>query len=230
MRRPSSPQTKIAAGILAAAVGFLAVIQARQEGDPVGRLEAESPEDLASILADLNTEADALAQRVSSLRVQIERYRSSSQRGRLALEDARESLADLEVLAGGSPAEGPGVTLTINDPPGRVGWEAILDLVQEIRDAGAEALSVGGMRIVVSTWFGPAAEGLSVDGRAVSPPYRLSAIGEQDALGEALKIQGGPLSIMAAQPGVSVSIAGRDSLVVPALPEAMAFHYARPAS
>jgi uncharacterized protein YlxW (UPF0749 family) len=230
MRPPSRPQTKIAAGLLAAAVGFLAVIQARQVGDPAARLEAESPEDLARILADLNAEADSLARQVSTLRVKIERYRSTSERGMLTVRDARRTVADLQVLAGVVPVEGPGIELIISDPQGLAGWEAILDLVQELRDAGAEALAINGRRIAVSTWFGPAEEGVSVDGRPVVPPYRLAAIGLADGLRDALELQGGPLAVLTAQPGIDAEIVERETLSLSALPGEIGFQYARPAS
>jgi uncharacterized protein YlxW (UPF0749 family) len=230
LRPASRPQTKIAAAALAGLVGFLAVIQARQQDDPAARLEAESPEDLARILADLNAEADALGRQVSSLRVKIERYRSTSQRGRLTIRDARQTVADLRVLAGVVPVEGPGISLTITDPERRVRWEGLLDLVQELRDAGAEALSINGRRIAVSTWFGPAETGVSVDGHELTAPYRLAAIGAADALRGALEIRGGPLAVMAADPGITAAIEEQDALSLPALPDEIRFQYARPTS
>jgi uncharacterized protein YlxW (UPF0749 family) len=230
LRPASRPATKLAAAILAGAIGFLAVIQARQQADPAARLESERPEDLARILADLNAEADLLARQVSSLRVRIERYRSSGEKGRLALEDARESLADLQVLAGLVAATGPGVELTVIDPQGRVSWEAILDLVQELRDAGAEALAIDGRRVVVSTWFGPAERGMEVDGEPIEPPFEIHAVGSPDALREALEIQGGPVAVIAAEPGVEVTIVERGRLTLPSLQRSLQFQYARPTS
>lgn len=230
LRPASRPATKVAAAILAGAIGFLAVIQARQQADPAVRLESERPEDLARILADLNAEADVLARQVSSLRVRIERYRSSGEKGRLALEDAKESLADLQVLAGLVPTTGPGVKLTVTDTQGQVTWESILDLVQELRDAGAEALAIDGHRVVVSTWFGPADGGVAVDGEAVRPPFELEAVGSPNALREALQIRGGPVAVMDAEPGVAVAIVEHGHLTLPALQRPIEFQYARPTS
>jgi uncharacterized protein YlxW (UPF0749 family) len=230
LRATSRPATKLAAGILAGAIGFLAVIQARQQADPAARLASERPEDLARILADLNAEADVLARQVSSLRVRIERYRSSGEKGRLALADAKESLADLQVLAGLVPATGPGVRLLVTDAQGRVTWEGILDLVQELRDAGAEALAIDGRRIVVSTWFGPADGGVAVDGEAVRAPFSIEAVGSPETLREALEIRGGPVAVMDAEPGVAVAIDEHGHLTLPPLQRAIEFQYAHPTS
>ena len=230
LRPTSRPATKLAAGILAGAIGFLAVIQARQQADPAARLASERPEDLARILADLNAEADVLARQVSSLRVRIERYRSSGEKGRLALADANESLADLQVLAGLVPTTGPGVRLLVTDPQGRVTWEGILDLVQELRDAGAEALAIDGHRIVVSTWFGPSDGGVAVDGEPVRAPFSIEAVGSPDTLREALQIRGGPVAVMDAEPGVAVAIVEHGNLTLPPLQRTIEFQYARPTS
>jgi uncharacterized protein YlxW (UPF0749 family) len=230
LRPASRPATKVAAAILAGAIGFLAVIQARQQADPAARLESERPEDLTRILADLNAEADVLARQVSSLRVRIERYRSSSEKGRLALKDAKEALADLQVLAGLVPTTGPGVKLTVTDTQGRVTWEGMLDLVQELRDAGAEALAIEGRRVVVSTWFGSADGGVAVDGEPVRAPFEIEAVGSPNALREALQIRGGPVAVMDAEPGVTVAIVEHGNLTLPALQGPIEFQYARPTS
>jgi uncharacterized protein YlxW (UPF0749 family) len=193
------------------------------------RLAAERPDDLTRILAALNDEADRLARQVSALRVKLLRYRGSTRSDELALRDARESLADLQVLSGSVPVEGPGLEIVIDDPDGRVGWEALLDLVQELRDAGAEAVAVNGVRVVASTWLGPGDTGAVVDGELVSPPYRFQAIGPADGLEEAMDIPGGPLSVIAAQPRTGTELRPSERLSLPAATGDLSFRYARPA-
>jgi uncharacterized protein YlxW (UPF0749 family) len=62
----------------------------------------------------------------------------------------------------------------------------------------------------------------------VAAPYRLAAIGAADSLREALEIRGGPLAVMAAEPGVAATIEEQTMLSLPALPEEIRFQYARP--
>lgn len=229
MRPPSRTQTRIALVAVALVVGFLVGVRAGQRDDPTSRLAAETPQDLTRILADLNAEADGLSRQVAELRVKLVRYRDLRQRDDVALEDARKALADLQVLSGTTPVRGEGLVLTIADPSGRVGWDAFLDLVQELRDAGAEAISVGGVRVLASTWFGPADPGVTVDGRVIRPPYVVEAIGPGAALREALEIPGGPLAVLEAQPGVEVEAEEVERLRLPAARGEPAFRYARPA-
>ena len=216
MRPPPRIQSRAAIAVVALAVGFLVAVQAAGSEDrPLSRLAGERPEDLTRILADLNEEADRLAQELAALRARVARYQGSARSDEVAVRDARKALEDLQVLSGLVPVEGPGVTIRLQDQGRRVSWEALLDLIQEVRDAGAEAIALNGRRVVASTWLGPADGGAVVDGRRVDPPYELDAIGPPDVIAEALDIPGGPLSVLSALPGVSMEIREVDGLVLP---------------
>ena len=228
MRPPSRLQTRIALVLVAVAVGFLVGVQARSSEQASSRLAAESPEDLTRILADLNAEADRLAHEVSDLQVRLVLYRTSAERDDLLLEDAQKTLADLRVLSGTVPVRGPGVVIRISDPDRRVSWELLLDLVQELRDAGAEAIAVDDRRVVASTWFGPGSSGVAVDGVETAPPYEVMAVGSGEAIAEALGIPGGPVAVISAQPDVTLEVFQEGRLLLPALQREIAFRYARP--
>jgi uncharacterized protein YlxW (UPF0749 family) len=229
MRPPARIQSRAALAAIAVLIGFLLAVQATR--DPgLTRLTAERPEDLTRILADLSDEADDLTRQVASLQVRLSRYRSSARTDELAVRDARETLADLQVLAGVVPVEGPGLTISVDDPGGQVGWDAVLDLIQELRDAGAEAIAVGDVRVLASTWFGPADGGISVGGERVEAPYGISAIGPADELAEAMRLPGGPLTVIEAGTGVEIRLRTDDSLTLPATSKSVGFDHAQPGS
>jgi uncharacterized protein YlxW (UPF0749 family) len=229
MRPPSRLRTRVAAAVVAGAVGLLVGVQAGESGtDRIGRLAQERPEDLTSILADLNAEADRLARQVAELRIKLVRYRDVATGSDVALRDARRTLRDLAVLSGTVPVEGPGVSVTITDPSVAVSWDLMLDLMQELRDAGAEAMAIDGVRIGASTWLGPGQGGLVVDGETVTSPYEIVAIGSPDAISDALGITGGPLTVIQAPPSVSVDVERSTSVTAPALRGERQFEYARP--
>jgi uncharacterized protein YlxW (UPF0749 family) len=216
MRPPSRARTRIALVVVALAVGVLVGLQVNARQEATTRLAAESAEDLTAILADLNAEADTLGRQLADLRVRLSEYESSAEREDLAIRDARKRLADLQVLAGTTAVHGPGIELEIADPRVRLIWEQMLDLVQELRDAGAEAIAVNGRRVVAGTWFGPGEPGVVVDGDATLPPYSIEAIGSAEAMREALGIPGGPISVIQAQPGVAITIEEATRLRLPA--------------
>jgi uncharacterized protein YlxW (UPF0749 family) len=107
--------------------------------------------------------------------------------------------------------------------------------VEELRDAGAEALQIDGgngqaVRIVASTWFVDGTGGaLEVDGRAVTAPYRLTAIGDPPTMRTALNIPGGVVDTVR-NAGGNVIVDQPGTVRVAALHPIGAPRYAQPAS
>jgi uncharacterized protein YlxW (UPF0749 family) len=216
--------------VAAAAVGFLLVGQLqgpRRESPP---LAAESEGDLARILADLNAEADALQNEIAELKVQLGELRRSSQDETAAAAAADEQLRSLQVLAGTTPVTGPGVVVTIADPNGSLTYDTLIDMVQELRDAGAEAIAVDGHRIGVASAFAEREGRLTVDGSAIVPPVEVAAIGQPATLEGGLKIPGGAIDAASAIKGVRVQVVKQAKVDLPALDRAPTLDVAKPAT
>jgi uncharacterized protein YlxW (UPF0749 family) len=218
----------LALAVAAAAVGFLVVGQLRGQDREAAPLSAESEGDLARILADLNSEADALQGEIADLRIQLSDLRRSSRDDAAAADAAYELLRNLPVLAGTTPVGGPGVVVTIDDPSSSVTYDSLIDVVQELRDAGAEALAVNDVRIGVATAFAERDGKVTVDGTLLTAPYRVSAIGQPATLDGGLKIPGGAVDAISTIKGVRVDVARRVEVRLPALARPPQFDAARP--
>jgi uncharacterized protein YlxW (UPF0749 family) len=214
--------------VAAAVVGFLLVGQLQGPRRATAPLEAESEGDLARILADLNTEADALQTEVAELKVQLNELRRSSIDDTAAAEAADEQLRNLQVLAGTTPVAGPGVSVTITDADGLLTYDALIDVVQELRDAGAEAIAINDHRIGVATFFAERDRRVTIGGTALSPPYRVAAIGQSATLEGGLKIPGGAVDAVSSVKGVRVTIVKSADVRLPALERPLEFDAARP--
>jgi uncharacterized protein YlxW (UPF0749 family) len=214
--------------LAAAVVGFLLVGQLRGEETESAPLEAESEGDLARILSDLNAEADALQSEIAELRIQLSDLRRSSRDETAAAEAADEQLRSLQVLAGTTPVAGPGVVVTVDDPNGSVTYDTLIDVVQELRDAGAEALAVNEVRIGVATAFAERDSKVTVDGTVLTTPYRVTAIGQPATLDGGLKIPGGAVDAISTIRGVRVDVTRRVEVTLPALARPPKFDAARP--
>ena len=214
--------------LAATVVGFLLVGQLQGEQAARAPLAAESEGDLARILSDLNAEADALQGEIAELRIQLSDLRRSSQDETAAAEAADEQLRSLQVLAGTTPVEGPGVLVTLTDPNGSLTYDTLIDIVQELRDAGAEAVAVNDIRIGVATAFAERDEKITVDGTVLTPPYRIAAIGQPATLDGGLKIPGGAVDAVSTIRGVKVDVARRVEVELPALARPPRFDAARP--
>ena len=214
--------------IAAAVVGFLLVGQLqgpRRESPP---LEAESEGDLARILADLNAEADALQNEIAELKVQLGDLRRFSQDETAAAEAADEQLRNLQVLAGTTPVTGSGVVVTITDPNALLTYDTMIDIVQELRDAGAEAVAINDRRIGVATSFAERDGRVSVDGTVLTPPFRVTAIGQPATLEGGLKIPGGAVDAVSTVKGVRVTVEKQAKVDLPALERPPTFDVAEP--
>ena len=209
-------------------VGFLVAAQLGTTGGDTELLAAQSESDLTRIFSSLNEESAALRDEISQLRLELAALQSSAERERLARDAARRQLTDLQILAGVVPARGPGVAVRITDPDGAFEFEQLLDLVQELRDAGAEAIAVNGRRIGGTTAFSTRGDTVTVDGQEVSQPYEVLAIGDPATLEVGLKIPGGAIDTLDALEGAKVGVERRSDVRVPALERPPTFQSARP--
>ncbi len=201
-RRPSRGQWIVA--ILLFGLGFGLAVQVRTTQQDA--LSAARTSDLVRILDDLGAQRDRLEAEEARLRATIAELESSADQAQAAREASRERLQNLQILAGVVPVTGPGVTLTLSDPDGRLESGDYLDAVQELRDAGAEAISVDGERVVATTAIVDTPDGITVGETVVSSPVEIRAIGDPDTLAAGLSFPGGVLE--------SVREAGAEGTVV----------------
>jgi len=128
-----------------------------------------------------------------------------------ALTTAAARASTLAVLAGAVPVAGPGITMTVTDPRGNVGADVFVDALQELRDAGAEAIELAGVRLVAESYIvDRPGGGLLVDGVAALAPYRLVVVGDPHTLAEAMRFPGGVLDTVAARDGAEARVAETD--------------------
>lgn len=220
--------TRVMVAVCVALVGFLLVAQVRARHGVTEQLETESEQDLTRIFSSLNEESAGLRDEISELRLELAALESSAARDQVAREAAVRQLEELEILAGVVAAKGPGVTVRISDPDGSFDFELLLDLVQELRDAGAEAISVNGRRVGASTAFSASRGRITVDGEEIRGPYEVLAIGDPATLEVGLKIPGGAADTLGALEGVEVGLERRNEVKVPALAHAPSFNVADP--
>lgn len=228
--RPPAPRPgKIALALAVALLGFLLATQFRASEDLQGRLALEREEDLAQLLGNLQQRSDDLIEETIALRIELARAASSEDQERVLVDNATRQLADLRMLLGLVKARGPGLKLSIDDPEGTLGADVLVDAVQELRDAGAEAIEVNGVRVVASTAFSGSPGSLRVDRTfALQAPYDIIAIGDPQTMAEAMRIPGGVVQTVEAQPGATIELTERTALIISSLHPAPRFSYATP--
>ncbi len=228
LRRAGSPRpsrSNLLAMLLALALGFAIIAQVRQTS--IQGLENLREDELVRIFADVDQDGERLSGEVRDLQSSLDRLESRTTSEQEAQRAAKERVDALGILAGTAPATGPGIILRIDDPQGAVRQSVLLDAIQELRDAGAEAVQVGDVRVVASTWFADTDGGISVSGTEVRPPYVVRAIGDSNTLAGAMQIPGG-VTATVRRVGAQATVDIRDEVVVDALLSLATPQYARP--
>ena len=228
--RPRPTRSQLLAAAICAVLGFSIVVQARQS--QVQSLASLRQSDLITVLDNVTQETARLDAQAASLEQTLAGMQSSTERSPAALKAAQERLDVLGVLAGTVQATGPGVEIDISDPKAIVNASDMLETVQELRDAGAEAMQIGTVRVVASTAFVDRSvddrNGLMVDDTMLTPPYKLLVIGDPQTLGAAMEIPGGVLEVLRNKGG-SGTVRQQQLITITALRMLKTPQYAHPA-
>ena len=190
--RPRLNRGQLIVAVLCAVLGFAVVAQVHSN-DRDTKFATARQDELVGILGDLSQRSDRLRSDIRDLDDTRAGLAHDTQ-GQAALDDARRRATAYGILAGTLPATGPGIELTIDDAQGHVRAASLLDTLEELRDAGAEAVQVDDVRVGVNTYFTDASSGGALaDGHVLARPYRFLAIGDPHTLATALNIPGGVL-------------------------------------
>ncbi|UXA04598.1 DUF881 domain-containing protein [Mycobacterium sp. SMC-2] len=227
-------RSRLAFGTLAALLclllGIAIVTQVRQNesGDS---LETARPADLLVLLDSLRQREATLNSEVSELQNTLNSLQASGNNDQAAIAAAQAKLAALSILAGAVGATGPGVTVTIEDPGPGVSPEVMLDVINELRAAGAEAIEINdghqSVRVGVDTWVVGMPGSLTIDTKTLSPPYSILAIGDPPTLAAAMNIPGGAEDSIK-RVGARMSVRQADRVDVTTLRQPKPHQYAQP--
>ncbi|WP_407917506.1 DUF881 domain-containing protein [Kitasatospora sp. NE20-6] len=220
---------QLVVAVLLFALGLGLAIQVRSTNDH-NQLRGARQEDLVRILDELDSRQQRLQQEKTQLEQSLIQLENSSNQAREAKEQTLRKVAELGVLAGTEQATGPGIVLTINDPRGQVKADMLLDTLQELRAAGAEAIQINDVRVVAGTYFTDGAiSGVQIDGKDVAQPFRFTVVGNPQDLTPALNIPGGVVRTLEKQQATAV-ITQQQKVVVDALASPAPLQYGKPAA
>lgn len=187
--------------LLCVGFGFAVVLQVRQSHEDAYATMRQ--DDLVRLLDELNQRNDELDEEGVALRRELAELISGSS-NRAAAKEAAEQQAQVQgILAGTLPVEGPGIELVVTDDDGSVSASVFVNVLEELRAAGAEAVELDGQRITMSSWITGSGDGIVVNGVAASSPYVWRVIGDPHTLAGALGIPGGALASIRSSGGQS---------------------------
>ncbi|MFD9225789.1 DUF881 domain-containing protein [Streptomyces sp. NPDC060064] len=225
---PRVTRAQLIVALLLFVLGLGLAIQVRSNSDN-SALRGARQEDLVRILDELDNRTQRLEDEKQRLEDQRTELETSSDQAEEARKQTLQKEQQLGILAGTVAAQGPGITLTIEDPSGTVESDMLLDTIQELRAAGAEAIQVNNIRVVADTHFTGTGGHIEVDGKPITAPYTFKVIGKPQDLEPALNIPGGVVQTLEKEQATA-TVTRSEKIVVDAVRPAKRPHYARSSS
>lgn len=226
---PRVTRAQLIVALLLFGLGFGLAVQVASNSEADSVLRGARQEDLVRILDELDDRTQRLEEEKQGLEEQRTELENSSDQAEEARRQTVEKERQLGVLAGTVQAQGPGITVTVDDTKGTVEADMLLDAIQELRAAGAEAIQVNGVRVVAGTYLTESDDGIDVDGNKITQPYRFKVIGKPQDLEPALNIPGGVVQTLEKEQA-TVTVERADKIIVDALRAAERPDYARSSS
>jgi uncharacterized protein YlxW (UPF0749 family) len=234
------PTWQVTLGVALLALGFLIAAQLASEAPRV-RYTTQERTPLIETANELQTQQDALKQRILDLRSEIQVVEGQGEGSAAVVRQLNDRLQQARIAAGLIPLTGTGIVIQLEDskepvpPDGSesdylVGSRDIRVVVEELWGAGAEAIAVNGERITPTSAIIDIGTSLLVNSAYLTPPYQITALGPPD-LYDRLSASMGFVDFVRGRSkgyGIGVSLAEPASVEMPAFVGTVTLRYSRP--
>jgi len=191
-------------------VGFLIVMQARSFTDVTAMIGRDTRADVFREIKILKTTNENLTDEISGLEDRLAKTSDNEK----ALQGIKDEIEKYKIFTGRVNVSGPGIVLTVNKDIKAI-W--LTDIVNELYSAGAEAVSVNGIRLTdAGGGFDTIPNGqILLNGVILKEPYVFSAIGDKKVLQDALEQPQGILKrLRQSLGGVDVKLEQKDQVTM----------------
>lgn len=221
----ANKHAKILVALVCAVLGFMLATQFKTT-ERQKTINIQRAEDLSDRLKAVEKERDELSKELEKLQAKATND-----------EVIASEVTRLKAFAGDLEMKGKGITLVLDDSkiaskPGEnpnlyiIHDDDLLRVINELRAAGAEAISINGERIVAMSEIRCAGPTLSVNNNRSAPPYVIKAIGDPNNLESSLKLRGGVLENFKFW-GIQADLSQSDDIEIPAFKGRRSFEYAK---
>jgi uncharacterized protein YlxW (UPF0749 family) len=218
-------RNQLSLAIVAFLLGGLIVVQLRSQ-DAGNGLDQLTPTELTVLVGNLNTRNDQLRAEIATTQAELSALQASDSRGDTSVGQLQSDLAKVRAWTGLDPVSGPGVRITVT---GGIDAPSVQALVNELRNAGAEAIAVNDLRVEPNSVVNGPIGGLLLGNTSLGDPFQVSAIGNPETLTGSLTRAGGIVAQLAATaPSAQLIVTPIDTLLLPATTEDLVPAHGRP--
>lgn len=230
----------IVVGILALFIGLILSVQISTNAGsdqgglvPLGKLKGYEEE-----LKKVKDEKAEVVQQLIDLEKRLNEIESSKAEEDTFVSGMVEDLDKYRMFSGVVDVQGPGLLITVKDPVADKyqedysvianNSELLLGLVNRLKEAGAEAISINEQRISNNTEISLAGENININGTPTAPPYYIKAIGNPQTLEGAITLRGGIVYTMKMKYNLVVGTEIKEKIIIGRYTDVIKFNYAKP--
>ncbi|SBV95977.1 conserved exported hypothetical protein [uncultured Eubacteriales bacterium] len=241
MEKAKKNRGELAIGVVCVLLGVLLAVQLRSVKVNNADSDAQSGrlETLQGMYNEARDKLDSTQAQLESAQAELQKYRDEAASGSGGNEALRAEVDKLEMEAGLTEVVGPGVMVAMRDSTAAnvTGDEQnylihdsdLLAVINDLRDAGAEAISLNGERLLATSEVRCAGAVVIVNGRRYAAPFVINAIGDSATLYNALTMRNGVVDVLG-QWKIEVKVTASEMLTVPGYNGVLDFQYAQPAA
>lgn len=238
MEKAKKNKGELAIGVVCVLLGVLLAVQLRSVKVNTADSDAQSGrlETLQGMYNEERDKLDSTRAQLEAAQAELQKYRDEAASGNGGNEALRAEVDKLEMEAGLTEVVGPGVMVAMRDSTATnvTGDEQnylihdsdLLTVINDLRDAGAEAISLNGERLLATSEVRCAGAVVIVNGRRYAAPYVINAIGDSATLYNALTMRNGVVDVLG-QWKIEVKVTPSDMLTVPGYNGVLDFRYAQ---
>ena len=191
-------------------------------------LETMQEDELRNEILNLKEKNDELQAKISDNEEKIKEYNETLNNNQRAEELLNNEVKEYEEKIGLTDVSGSGVIITLTDTPDQsYSYSNLVDYINELRYAGATAISINDYRVISTTEIVEISKKyilLNTDQR-VSSPYVIKAIGDKEKILEVFNLKDEGYIDLYRDAGYTVSIEGRDDITIKKYDKEIKFEY-----
>ncbi|HPL99620.1 MAG TPA: DUF881 domain-containing protein [Bacillota bacterium] len=213
---------QIAVAVVCMVLGVMVSVQFRTVKQGVGPVSEYRARELAAQLKKVREENVKLQNVKNDYESKIKEFEDTASQGSIYAKILKEELDQARILAGIEDVEGPGITVVVDDLKFSekvnyplISYSMLLELLNELNAAGAEAVSINEQRIISTSEIRQIG-GIHININTVSfaPPFVFKAIGDPKTLEAALRLREG-IAEKLENSGVAVTITQEQLIKIP---------------
>lgn len=190
-------------------------------------IETMRETELRTALSDWKSKYDEVELKLQDTENKISEYQSQISNSEESSNILQNDLTEAEEYLGYTKLKGEGIVIRLEDNEFKQieRWD-LLALINELKLAGAEAISINDERIVSTTEIATVGyQFILINGNRIPSPFIVKAIGNKKYLESAITIKGGYLDEMEVNEK-TISYTVEDQIEIPAYNQKMTFKYA----